>query len=273
MKIRRNLLHADDGTQCAFQRSPNQGGRLSPRYLVMHYTAGANADSAIAHMLKPTAKVSAHLVIARDGTMTQLVPFNKIAWHAGQSRWHGLVGLNRHAIGIELDNAGKLKMQGGEWRSWFGRTYAEPDVAVATHMHDDVERGWHIYSEAQLTAATGAAQAIVAHYGLADVLGHDDIAPNRKFDPGPAFPMESFRASVTGRDNDAPLAFTTRSQLNIRSGPGTGRDKLRPEPLDKGQRLLVLSRHGSWCQVEVIDDDDQPDLTGWVHGDYIEPAS
>ncbi|MBT4491314.1 MAG: N-acetylmuramoyl-L-alanine amidase [Rhodospirillaceae bacterium] len=269
MKIVRHLLHHDDGTQIKYQRSPNRGGNLSPEFLIMHYTAGASAESSIAHMLKPAAKASAHLVIGRDGAITQLVPFNKVAWHAGRSRWHGTEGLNQYSIGIELDNAGKLTQQGGQWTSWFGRAYPDEQVLSAAHKHDGAIFGWQTYAEAQLTAAADVALAIAARYELAEVLGHDDIAPNRKKDPGPAFPMESFRAGILGRNADAPHRFVTRSRLNIRNGPGLEFDRLQEDPLPRGSQLLLQSRESNWCYVEVLDDDDEPFLTGWVHGDYI----
>jgi len=56
----------------------------------MHYTTGASKGSSVEHLTKPSAKPSAHLVIGRDGSITQLVPFNVVAWHAGKSRWHDL---------------------------------------------------------------------------------------------------------------------------------------------------------------------------------------
>lgn len=271
MKIQRHRLLDADGQPVRFEASPNRGGVLDPGYLVMHYTAGSGAEGSIGHMLNPSAKASAHLLIARDGTVVQLVPFNRVAWHAGRSRWHGLDGMNQHSIGIELDNAGKLERQGGQWRSWFGRGYPDEEVMVATHRNETVERGWHLFTEPQLAMALDVARALIGHYGLRDILGHDDIAPGRKQDPGPAFPMESFRASILGRGDDGPERFVTRTRLNIREGAGTTFAKMREEPLDKGIRLALLSREGSWCFVEVLDDDDEPNLTGWVHGDYIVP--
>ena len=272
MKILRHRLHQDDGTAVPYQRSPNGGDDLNPRYLIMHYTAGSSAAGSIAHMMKPGAQASAHLVIGRDGATTQMMPFNKVAWHAGRSRWLGTVGLNRHSIGIELDNAGRLTRQGGQWTAWFGRAYPDDQVFEAAHRHGGPECGWHTYPEAQLTAAREAAEAIIAHYQLADVLGHDDIAPNRKQDPGPAFPEENFRASVIGRAADMPEHFLTISRLNIREGPGTHFAKLQDDPLAMDTRLDLQSRQGEWCYVDVLDHDGQPQLSGWVHGGYIAPA-
>jgi len=272
MKILRHRLHQEDGTPVRFVASPNRGGQLQHKYLIMHYTAGLDAEGAIRSLTNPQVKASAHLVIGRDGEVVQLVPFDRVAWHAGRSRWHGLKGLNRHSIGIELDNAGRLEQQGGQWRAWFGKVYPADSVHEAVHKNETRSAGWHTYSEAQLFAALAVSQLLVRHYGLADILGHDDIAPGRKSDPGPAFPMESFRAGVLGREADGDEIYETLANLNIRSGPGGHFGKLDASPLPKGTRLSLESRSGSWCFVEVLDDGGAPDLNGWVHGDYIGPA-
>lgn len=269
MRVRNHRLYDDAGEQVDYAGSPNQGGNLRARFLVFHFTAGASAASSIAHLTRRGARASAHLVIGRDGAITQLVPFDRVAWHAGVSRWQGLSGLNRHSIGIELDNAGELKDTHAGWTSWFGRVYPDDEVVVAAHKHDGIESGWHRYPEAQIAAALTASEAIFARYALEDVLGHDDIAPARKRDPGPAFPLAHFAARLVGRaDNDFPLHETT-SRLNIREGPGTGYALLDESPLDKGTRLAVETRDTSWCFVDVLDDDDTPVATGWVHGNYI----
>lgn len=272
MQIKRHLLFGDDGTPVAFVASQNQGGALTPSYLVMHFTGGAGAESSIAHLTRKGSQASAHLVIARDGTITQLVPFNRIAWHAGASRWRGLQGLNKFSIGIELDNAGELSGGPGHWKSWFGRAYPDEQVVVAAHQHDGIESGWHDYPEAQLTAAIAAAEAIASTYDLLDVVGHDDIAPDRKRDPGPAFPMERFRSRIMGRAEDALPIVETVVELNVRSGPGVEFDKLLATPLAKGARLALRSKAASWCAVEVLDANDEPTLNGWVYGDYVRPV-
>lgn len=246
---------------------------MIPRYLIMHYTAGASAESSIRHLTKASAKASAHLVIGRDGAVTQLVKFNRVAWHAGKSRWNNLKGLNQYSIGIELDNAGALDGGPDQWHSWFGRAYDASDVAVLQHKFDDVERGWHRYTEVQLAAALAAAEAITAQYNILDVLGHDDIAPERKKDPGPAFPMANFQSHLMGRAEDDFEVYETTTRLNVREGPGVDYAKLDGSPLAKGTRILVEVREGSWCYGEILDDDDESTLTGWVHGNFIAPVS
>lgn len=269
MKIIRHRLHNDDGTALPFLRSPNMGGRIEPLYLVMHYTAAGSAADAIRTLTDPAAGVSAHLVIARGGSITQLVPFDREAWHAGQSRWEGLEGLNRHSLGIELDNAGALTRHGDKWRAWFGREYEPEEVIEAVHKHETAPRGWHIFPAEQLVAAIDVARLLVKRYGLRDVIGHDDIAAARKSDPGPAFPMDSFRAAAIGcAENDPPL-FDTITFLNIRIAPGLEFEKLDASPLPPQTRLKMHGRESDWYLMDVLDANGTPDLSGWVHGAYI----
>lgn len=269
MQIKRHLLFFDDGTQVPFQRSPNQSTGLNARYLVMHYTNGASAESSVNWLTNPAAKASAHLVIGRDGSITQLVAFDRKAWHAGTSAWLGLSGLNAYSIGIELDNAGKMSGGPGNWKASFKRRYPDEDVVVATHRNGGGETGWHDYTEEQMSAARAAAVAIAGHYKLEDVLGHDDIAPGRKVDPGPAFPMESFRSAVLGRRADAEPIYACTANLNIRLGPGTEHATLPEAPLPKGTLLSVAARSGEWCDAVALDANEEPFVSGWVSGRFI----
>lgn len=95
MKILRHRLQHDDGAPVPFENSPNQRGGLDAKYLIIHYTAGSSADSSVRWLTNPASEASAHLVIGRDGSITQLVAFDRVAWHAGKSRWHGLASLNK----------------------------------------------------------------------------------------------------------------------------------------------------------------------------------
>lgn len=212
MKINdQHRLCDDAGKPVPFQASPNHGGTFTElKFLVMHYTAGRSAENAANWLCSPQAKASAHLVISKDGSCIQLVPFNVIAWHAGESQWSAPAGsskkpkvykgLNKFSIGIELDNPGRLVMHGDKWRSLsLGTVYPAKDGIQLTHKLEQKPAGWHVYPAAQLETAREVAHLLVERYGLADVLGHDDIAPDRKRDPGPAFDMDNFRAGLFGR--------------------------------------------------------------------------
>lgn len=270
MKINNHRLWLNDQNPAEFRSSPNQAGSLDARYLVIHFTAGRNKESSVQWFLNPNADASAHLVIGRDGTITQMVPFDKIAWHAGASRWEGLDRLNRYSIGIELDNAGKLTYQNEKWMTWFGGTIPKEEVLIAQHKDGSLEAGWHMYTPEQLEALVQVSVLLVKTYKLKDVIGHDDISPFRKSDPGPAFPMASFNAKVMGRNEDEMPVFETTTRLNIRQGPGVIYLTLPESPLEKGVQMNILQTKNGWHMVDILSEvNHEHGLQGWVNGNYI----
>lgn len=171
--------------------SPNRGGTLlNPRFIVVHYTAGASAASSVKWLCSRQSKASAHLVIGRDGSITQLVPFDAVAWHAGESSWGGLTGLNKHSIGIELDNLGPLlKDSSGKFRGvGSGAVVAPEHVYTGKHANKACSfQFWHDYTIPQVTALHTVVEDLWRGIpSLTEIVGHDDIAPTRKHDPGPA---------------------------------------------------------------------------------------
>lgn len=186
----------------------------------------------------------------------------------------GLSGMNKYSIGIELDNAGMLERVAGRWRSWFGGNYDDKDVMVAVHKNETQERGWHLFSPEQIEAAVEVSRMLIAKYGLYDVIGHDDIAPRRKLDPGPAFPMNSFRSKVLGRNADEVEVLETTTHLNIRKGAGSGYDLVPGGPLPPLTRVVIEDSRGSWRFVQVRDTvSGIMDLEGWVHGAFLRLTS
>ena len=200
MDIKNHLLFVEPNKQCKFVETQNFGKVIKPIYLVIHYTAGTTATGAIEWFKKPEAEASAHFVVDRDGSITQMVPMNRRAWHAGASKWGELTDINTYSIGIEIVNAGKLrKRSDGKWLTWSKNVIAEAEVTLATHRNEGSETGWHEYTEEQISTVLAMGIVIADKYEIVDVLGHDDIAPSRKVDPGPLFPMSSVRSRVLGR--------------------------------------------------------------------------
>lgn len=256
------------GDGISFRATPNYGGELRARYLVFHYTAGRSAESSVESLCtrKPQGNASAHLVLARDGRIVQLAPFNVVTWHAGISQWNGLVGLNRASIGIELDNAGALSRVGDKFIAWFGKEYGASDVVLAEHKHGGGTRPWHVYTEIQIERALALAELFVNYYRLEDVLGHEDIARGRKQDPGPAFPLAAIASRALGRSADVPPRYVvTADTLNIRKGPDASFDPVAP-PLKRGTVVLLLQPADRWSKVEV---EGPTDIEGWVNNSFI----
>jgi len=188
--------------------SPYKGGGFAtpPKIVVMHFTGGGSARSSAEWFRSPkNPGSSAHVVIDRDGSIIQCVPFDHVAWHAGKSQWRGLVGLNQYAIGIEMANWGNLTSAGGGWAAINGARIAQPFMAAHRNGNPDGAHGligWEPYSAEQFQSAIGVVQALVAALGLNEIVGHDDIAPTRKWDPGPAFDMARFRTACLGGRED-----------------------------------------------------------------------
>jgi N-acetylmuramoyl-L-alanine amidase len=141
--------------------SPNYDARplgVPIDMLVLHYTGMETAAAAIARLTDPAAKVSAHWLIDEDGTVVRLVPESMRAWHAGVSFWRGASDINARSVGIELVNPG----------------------------HDF---GYRPFSEPQMTALLALAAEILARHPIPprNVVGHSDVAPRRKMDPGELF--------------------------------------------------------------------------------------
>lgn len=137
--------------------SPNSGARrdgVRPDLIVLHYTAMPTCAEARARLCDPVAEVSAHWLIAEDGTAEQLVDEALRAWHAGAGAWGAVSDVNSRSIGIELANPGDAP-------------FPEPQMAALERLLAAVMARWSIPPER--------------------VIGHSDMAPGRKGDPGPRF--------------------------------------------------------------------------------------
>lgn len=276
MTIENHTL-SGDSVDDAFIDCPKHGGKLSgPSTLIIHYTGGASAYSSADWLCRSNVSASAHVIIDRvSGTIYQLVPFDTVAWHAGDSSFtfaDGTTksGFNAFSIGIELDNAGPLTKTSAGYQAGFGRVYSEAETLCATHKHHAEPRYWHTYSEVQIAVLRELARLLAATYPIRYVLGHDDVAPSRKIDPGPAFPMESFRTFVLESDRDgsgpdprdAQTGRVTAHRLNIRSGPSAGEEKVA-NPLHRNQEVRVVERKDGWYRVRT-------EIEGWVYGSHVE---
>jgi N-acetylmuramoyl-L-alanine amidase len=137
--------------------------------LVLHYTGMKSTDEALDRLCDPATKVSAHYLIDENGTVYGLVPENRRAWHAGLALWRGQRDVNGRSIGIELVNPG--------------------------HAF-----GYRDFPVAQMTALTDLALAILARHPIPprNVVGHSDIAPDRKLDPGERFDWQGLAARGIG---------------------------------------------------------------------------
>lgn len=140
--------------------SPNFDERKLPvSMIVLHYTGMADAAQAIARLSDPEAKVSCHYLVTEDGQVLRMVAEDKRAWHAGKAHWRGVTDVNSASIGIEIVNPGHE----------FGyRPFPDEQIEVLIPLIADVKDRYGI--------------------GRGNVVGHSDVAPTRKQDPGELFP-------------------------------------------------------------------------------------
>lgn len=160
--------------------SPNHGDRRGRRVelVVLHATNMPTAEAARARLCDPSAEVSAHWLIAEDGTTDALVPEDRRAWHAGAGSWRGEGDVNSRSIGIELANP-------------MDRPFPEPQMAALEVLLRGILDRWTLPPDA--------------------VIAHSDMAPDRKDDPGPRFDWarlarQGLAAGPRGRGADRPLA-------------------------------------------------------------------
>jgi N-acetyl-anhydromuramyl-L-alanine amidase AmpD len=160
------MTFAPDYPEARVVASPNHGERLRPvSLLILHYTGMPTAESALALLCSAEAEVSAHYFVNEDGSVLQLVPEARRAWHAGKSFWAGETDVNSASIGIEIVHPG----------------HADPRP----------------YPEAQIAAVTALCRDVCARHAIRPerVLAHSDVAVSRKIDPGEFFPWGALAAA------------------------------------------------------------------------------
>lgn len=185
--------------------SPNFNDRKHPiDMLVLHYTGMESGQAALDRMRDEAAGVSAHYMLWEDGRVVQLVGEDKRAWHAGVSKWQGDEDLNSRSIGIEIVNGGH------DWPLAGGVLPPYPEVQIEALFelcHGILER-WDIPASR--------------------IVGHSDIAPMRKQDPGEHFPWERL----------------ARSGIGLWPAPDSERSAIAPDVIDIGRMQKMLARIG-----------------------------
>jgi N-acetylmuramoyl-L-alanine amidase len=142
--------------------SPNFDARTAPPdMIVMHYTGMETGEAALARLRDPEAKVSSHYLVEEDGRIFSLVAEERRAWHAGRGNWRGETNCNAVSVGIEIVNPGHE----------FGyRPFPEAQIAAVIALTTDIRGRWQVPDNR--------------------IIGHSDLAPARKQDPGELFPWK-----------------------------------------------------------------------------------
>lgn len=267
-----------------FRQARLMGGVIVPEVVVLHDTAGRLDKGNSVEWLATTPKASVHFVVEIDGTVTQLVPANRRAGHAGQSHFHGRDDVNDFSVGIEIVNPGKLTPSKGGGVAWFGQHFS------GTTFRETPEHGagaWLPYPEKQIEAVQALLLALFAAIPtLTDITTHWYISPGRKVDTNPLFPLDHVRSRVLGRDDPAIIAAdkgsddrsvddewveidVAGSSLNLRRWPSFNPNVIGSVP---DGTIVPVVRRGMFAgrEWEQIIFNGQ---TGWVMGSYTKLAS
>ncbi len=278
MKIENHIL-SDDDVDTRYVDCPKRGGAITgPDTIIIHYTGGSTAEATADYFYSSNVQASAHLVIDRNSPLIfQLVPFDTVAWHAGRSSYtfadgSERSGFNQYSIGIELDTAGPLVKTGSGYLAWFGKSYQAEETFFGTHQHQTEPGYWHAFTEGQIGCLLEVCRLLLVTYPIKYVLGHDDISPRRKIDPGPAFPMEQFRKHLLDLDRNqdgSELASeqsgrVTAPGLNVRSGPSV-RHTAVADPLQYNQAVTILEEREGWYRIRA-----SIELECWVSSRHVE---
>jgi N-acetylmuramoyl-L-alanine amidase len=209
--------------------SPNFDARQAPpEMIVLHYTGMETGEAALERLRDPAARVSAHYVVEEDGRVFSLVDEARRAWHAGISAWRGVTDTNGRSIGVEIVNPGHE----------FGyRPFPPAQIAAVIALIGDIRSRWTIDD--------------------ALILGHSDVAPRRKRDPGELFPWRTLAEAGHGLWVEpppapgAPLKSGDRGlgALVLRSGLARlGYDIAAAGPFDDDLSMVVTAFQRHWLQ-------------------------
>lgn len=196
--------------------SPNfneRAGVSGPDILIMHYTGTQSCEAAVTRLTDVASRVSSHYTVDEDGTIYRHVAEEMRAWHAGVSHWRGETDINSRSVGIEIVNPGH-------------------------------EFGYRAFPQVQIAAVEKLSQGIVARHKIParNVIGHSDIAPGRKTDPGELFPWRYFAKSGLG--------------IWVEAKPGREASLSRPDTGARvGELQTALRRYGYGLEITSVYDE------------------
>lgn len=202
-------IENDRLTGIPYVPSKHVGGEITPSVIVVHDTAGPlDTGSSVAWLRSNPKQVSAHVVVERDGSVTQLVPFNRRANHAGRSHYHGRNWVNGFGIGIEIVNPGRMTLgieRGASVaRAWWGASYDLDSYEIQEMTTREHGQGWWMpCTPEQISAVVKLGIRIADAYPIIDLVPHWYVSPGRKIDTNPLFPLDEVRTVVLGRDGAA----------------------------------------------------------------------
>lgn len=174
---------------------PASGSDLTPKVVVIHFTCSYNLPDTVEYFKRDVTDI--HLLVDKDATTVQMVPFNRTADHAGKSSWNGYSSLNRYAIGIEAINIGPLIKKGNDYIDCYKRIHRGKVIRYPMLGYEY----WEPFTDAQLNKIIDIVATLCIHYKIPvkNVCAHHEASPGRKVDVGGCIgmTMDQFRSLVT----------------------------------------------------------------------------
>ena len=192
------------------------------KFIIIHYTGMSKEADAIKRLRNPKSKVSSHYLIKNNGQILMLVPDLYVAWHAGKSSWKSFKFMNKHSIGVEISNPGHTS----QYKS---------------------------FSKKQISSLKKLLKSLIVKYNikLENLLGHSDIAPNRKMDPGEKFPWKELSKNHLCKWHNLDLNKIKKfrkkhvskkdSNLFFKNLNRFGYNRIKSLNLQKSRKFLILA--------------------------------
>ncbi len=278
--VRDNLLFTSDGRQYKFlpahEKNFDSIKELKPediQFIIMHITTGTRLGSTVDFFRKETSRVSANLVIGRDGRVVQMVPFNRTAFHAGSGSWEETSQLNTHSIGIEIDNAASLveRKDGTFWRK--GTQIPENEVDKVDTWKIRRAKPWHKFTNIQLEVTHAIVLALAHQYQIKEILEHERISLKNRTDPGPLYQdeMSALRQEALGRPEPVFRQRVIKQEATVFQNSCYDPPKMDYAPFEQPVVPCLVNVIDAscdhWTKIKVVKSPDKPNQVGregWV---------
>lgn len=206
----------------------------------------------------------AHILINRDGLVSQFIPFNEKIAHPIEGSWEGIKDLASKSVTIMFENYGRLVKQGEDYVSACGHTIETTDVFTGIHQNEESLSYWQKFTESQIQLAEKIIRCLSSAYQVKYILGYEEVCPGLQTDPGPAFPLEIMRRKIMKgnfiNQSERPSMINIAEQVDLSS-------IINSQHIDDAHRkdakiVNIRRKSGGWYKVNI-------DLGGFIKEEWV----
>jgi len=206
----------------------------------------------------------AHLLIDRDGLVTQFIPFNKKISLPVEGSWEGAKDLTSKSIVIMFENLGRLDKQGEHFTNTLGTIVETTDVFTGIHQNEESLSYWQKFTHSQIQIAEKIIRCLTSAYQVKYILGYEEVCPGLQTDPGPAFPLEIMRRKIMKENSvdrsDANQIINIAEQVDLSSI--INNQNLEGEEKKDAKIVNIRRKSGGWYKVNI-------DLGGFIKEEWV----